>query len=381
MRSFLSKTNFKSVKELRIIALKTISVRLLKPEMLKQDGLLFPVKDALMYIQAQPLGGGGKSFQGEGFFTAENPAFGAAFTYYLKEELKTKKARRQEAERAAARSGGNVALPSVAELSAEEEEEPPSIIFTVTDAAGKVVRRLTGPTTAGIQRVTWDLRYPAPNLAPPPNPDGDDTFGPPPGGPLVMPGAYKVSVAKRVNGVLTPFGQTQEFQVVVDGQDKMNVADRQALVDFQTKVARLQRAVSGATQAANALTPRFAAIRRALLDTPNAEKLLAEAAGLEKRKNEILKSLSGDATLRGRNMNLPASINERVGEIVGGQRMSTSRPTQTQVDLYAHAAAEFEGTLNSLRQLIEVDLARLEKQMEAAGAPWTPGRIPEWKDQ
>ena len=70
-----------------------------------------------------------------------------------------------------------------------------------------------------------------------------------------------------------------------------------------------------------------------------------------------------------------------VGEIVGGQRMSTSRPTQTQIDLYGAAAAEFEGTLNSLRQLIEVDLTKLEKQMEAAGAPWTPGRIPEWKDQ
>jgi hypothetical protein len=241
---------------------------------------------------------------------------------------------------------------------------------------------MTGPTTAGIQRVTWDMRYPAPNLPPPPNPEGDDPFGPGPAGPLVMPGTYKVAVAKRVNGVITPFGQQQEFQVVVDGQDKMNAADRQALVDFQTKVARLQRAVSGATQAANSLTPRLAAIRRALLDTPAApEKLLADAAALEKRKNEILKALSGDSALRGRNMNLSASINERVGEIVGGQRMSTSRPTQTQIDLYAQAASEFEGTLNSLRQLIEVDLAKLEKQMEAAGAPWTPGRIPEWKDQ
>ena len=233
-----------------------------------------------------------------------------------------------------------------------------------------------------MQRVTWDLRYPAANLPPPPSPEADDTFGPPPSGPLVMPGTYKVAVAKRVNGVITPFGQQQEFQIVVEGQDKMNPADRQALHDFQTKVARLQRAVSGATQAANSLTPRFAAIRRALLDTPNApEQLMQEAVALEKRKNEILKSLSGDATLRGRNMNLPASINERVGEIVGGQRMSTARPTQTQIDLYADAAAEFEGTLSKLRQLIEVDLAKLEKQMEAAGAPWTPGRIPEWKDQ
>ena len=356
-------------------------LRSITPEMLKNDAL-FPVKDALMYIQAQPLGGGGKSFQGEAFYTAENPAFGGTFTYYLKEELKTKKTRRQEAERAAARSGAAVAIPSRAELSAEEEEEAPAIIFTISDSSGKVIRRLTGPTTAGMQRVTWDLRYPAANLPPPPNPEADDTFGPPPSGPLVMPGTYKVAVAKRVNGVITPFGQQQEFQIVVEGQDKMNPADRQALHDFQTKVARLQRAVSGATQAANSLTPRFAAIRRSLLDTPNApEQLMQEAVALEKRKNDILKSLSGDATLRGRNMNLPASINERIGEIVGGQRMSTARPTQTQIDLYADAAAEFEGTLSKLRQLIEVDLAKLEKQMEAAGAPWTPGRIPEWKDQ
>lgn len=60
--------------------------------------------------------------------------------------------------------------------------------------------------------------------------------------------------------------------------------------------------------------------------------------------------------------------------------MSTARPTQTQIDQYA-AAQDFETALNQLRQLIEGDLARLEKQMEAAGAPRTPGRIPEWKDQ
>src|SRR2546421_1385664 len=356
-------------------------LRLITPDMLKSDAL-FPVKDALMYIQAQPLGGRGKSFQGESFFTAENPAFGATFTYYLKEELKTKKTRRLEAERAATRSGAAINLPNPADFRAAEEEEPPAVIFTITDSTGKVVRRFAGPTGAGIQRVTWDLRYPASTLPPPPNPEGEDPFKEGPSGPLVMPGTYKVSVAKRVNGVMSVMGQSQEFQIIVDGQDRMNPADRIALVEFQTKVARLQRAVQGATQAANALTPRFAAIRRALIDTPSApEGLLDEAAALDKRKNEILRSLSGDSALRARNMNLPPSINERVGEIVGGQRMSTARPTQTQIDLYAAAAAGFEGTLNQLRQLIEVDLAKLEKQMEAAGAPWTPGRIPEWKDQ
>ena len=44
------------------------------------------------------------------------------------------------------------------------------------------------------------------------------------------------------------------------------------------------------------------------------------------------------------------------------------------------AALEFQQALGSLRSLIEGDLAKLEKAMESAGAPWTPGRIPEWKD-
>ncbi|MDX6531983.1 MAG: hypothetical protein QOH41_4273, partial [Blastocatellia bacterium] len=336
-------------------------LRSLKPEMLKQDGLLFPVKDALMYIQAQPLGGRGKSFQGESFFTADNPPFGATFTYYLKEELKTKKSKRQEAERDAQRKNIAITQPSTSDFRAEEEEEAPAVILTISDSSGRVVRRLTGPVTAGMQRVAWDLRYPAPTLPPPPNPDGEDPFNEGPAGPLVMPGTYKVNLSKRVDGVITSLGQTQEFQVIVDGQERMTPSDRANLVEFQQKVARLQRAVQGASATANALKPRLVAIRRALLETPAApEKLLGDAAALDKRTSEILRALQGDQALRQRNMNLAPSISDRVGDIVGSQRMSTARPTQTQLDQYAAAAQEFETTLNQLRQLIEGDLARLE---------------------
>jgi hypothetical protein len=162
----------------------------------------------------------------------------------------------------------------------------------------------------------------------------------------------------------------------------MSPADRAALVEFQDKAARLQRAASGATQAANALTPRLVAIKRAITETPSLPaSMYDEAVALEKRKNEILRALNGDAAARARNMNTPPSINDRIGYVVGAQRMSISRPTQTQQSQYAAAAADFQTVLGQLRQLIDVDLARLEKQLEAAGAPWTPGRIPEWKDQ
>ncbi|HEX5875023.1 MAG TPA: hypothetical protein VFY60_10280 [Pyrinomonadaceae bacterium] len=356
-------------------------LRLVKPEMFRQEAAVFPVKDALMYIQSQPLGGRGKSFQGERYYTADNPPFGATVTWYLKDAIKTKKEKRQEAERDAARRGAPVGWPTRAELRAEEEEEPPAIIVTVTDASDNVVRRLTGPVGGGMQRLTWDLRYPAANLPAPQPPDADFDFEPP-SGPLVMPGTYKVQLAKRVDGVVTPLGSPQQFQVTVEGQENMSTADRTALVEFQQKAVRLQRAVSGATQATNALKPRLAAIKRAINETPSLPaRLQDEVTALDRRVNELQRALSGDSAARQRNMNTPPSINDRVGYVVNAQRMSTARPTQTQQNQYAAAAQDFETVLGQLRQLIEVDLARLEKQLEAAGAPWTPGRIPEWRNQ
>jgi photosystem II stability/assembly factor-like uncharacterized protein len=357
-------------------------LRALKPETLSQEATLFPVKDSMMYIQSQPLGGRGKSFQGESYFTADNPPYGATFTYYLKEAPKTRKQNRQEAEKEAERKNSPLPYPSLTELSAEDEEEAPAIFFTVTDSAGRVVRRLNTPLTPGVNRVSWDLRYPAPTLAPPRPAEGnEDPFAEPPGGPLVMPGKYSVSLSKRVNGVTSPLSSPQQFSVFVEGQSSMSAADRAALVEFQQKVARLQRAVAGAMETTNQLKARLGQIKRALHETPAAEaKLTDDAVSIDKQTNDILRALRGDNALRARQETLPPSILERVGRIVSDQRMSTSAPTQTQRDQYAAAGREFEQVLARLRGLIEGDLAKLEKAMEAAGAPWTPGRIPEWKD-
>jgi hypothetical protein len=74
-----------------------------------------------------------------------------------------------------------------------------------------------------------------------------------------------------------------------------------------------------------------------------------------------------------------SSINDRVEAIMEGERFSLAKPTQSHVEDYNIAAAEFAQQLRRLRTLVEVDLAKLEKDMEAAGAPWTPGRVPEWR--
>jgi photosystem II stability/assembly factor-like uncharacterized protein len=363
-------------------------LREVKAETLAEDAHLFPVKDALMFVQTSPYGGRGKASQGESFYNADNPAYGASFTLYLKEALKSKKAARKEAEKKLREKdpeGKTFQYPSQTELTAEEEEEAPAVMLTVRDAAGAVVRRLNAAPAAGIQRVAWDLRYPAAQLAPPrpPGTEGlEELFGPPPGGHLVMPGKFTVTASKRVGGVWTQLGAPQSFNVVTEGLLTLAAADRKDLFEFQQKASRLQRAVGGATSTVTEARARLAAARRALQETPAAsEKLIDDVSTMDRRLNEILKSLSGDRTLAARQEPQPPSINSRAGTVAAATRMANAKPTQTQINEYAIAAQEFDAELKKLRALVEVELPKLDKALEAVGAPWTPGRVPVWQDK
>ena len=75
------------------------------------------------------------------------------------------------------------------------------------------------------------------------------------------------------------------------------------------------------------------------------------------------------------------SISERVEYIVETQRLSLAKPTQTQREAYRIAGEEFSQELAKLRALIDGDLKGLEKALDTAGAPYTPGRLPEWKEK
>ncbi len=121
---------------------------------------IFPVRDAMMYIQATPLGSSNKATHGESFYTASNPPFGATLTYYLREVLETKKEIRQEAEKEAEKKNHTIKYPTWDELKAEDEKETPTILITITDDSEHVIRKLNGTNLKGINRITRKLRYP-----------------------------------------------------------------------------------------------------------------------------------------------------------------------------------------------------------------------------
>ncbi|MCH5376000.1 MAG: glycosyl hydrolase, partial [Planctomycetes bacterium] len=64
-------------------------LRAVSQEQLAEEFTLFPVRKSLLYIPARVLGSQ-KDSQGDAFFSAPNPPFGAVLTYYLRDSLKTR---------------------------------------------------------------------------------------------------------------------------------------------------------------------------------------------------------------------------------------------------------------------------------------------------
>ncbi|HZM70910.1 MAG TPA: hypothetical protein VFB95_11170 [Candidatus Cryosericum sp.] len=353
-------------------------LRGLTAETLEKESILYPVPASAMFIQSTPLGLKDKSFQGDAFYTAPNPPFGAVVSYYVKDEILTKKKARQKAEKETVKKGGDVPYPTWEALQAEDREEDPAIIATITDEAGHVVRRITGPVTAGFHRVAWDLRYP---VARPTQlkPGEEDPFQDPRQGPLAAPGTYSVSLAKRVARVTTPLAGPVSFTAEPLLTATLPPADRALLLEFERKTARLQRAVLGAVETAAEAQNRIDYLKKALPETSEADpRLLDDTVALETRLKDLLVALSGDTVRAKRNEPTPPSIADRVQQIVGGHWSATSAPTGTHRTNFDIAAAEFSEVLSKLRVLVEQDLKRIEDAAEAAGAPWTPGRVPRW---
>jgi photosystem II stability/assembly factor-like uncharacterized protein len=350
-------------------------LREMNEESLAKEALLFPVKKALQYVPLKPIDATGKGCLGETFYLAPNPPFGAVFTYYLKDGLKTGAEARREEEAKLVKDGKPVPFPGWEELRKEENEEKPILVLTITDEAGQVVRRITAPQAKGFHRIAWDLRYP------PVDPTEVEArepneWGWNPMGPLVVPGKFTAALAKKVDGVLSPLGEARTFIVESLDLASLPAKDRTALVDFQRKAGELQRAMMGAGAAAEDALKNLRYIKKALLDTPKADAKLAETArAIEKRLQDQVAVLFGDRTKARRSEPTAPSLMDRVT----AQLDATGPITATARRGYEIAADGFEKLLEEMRTTIEVDLRKLQTDLEAAGAPWTPGRgVPVW---
>ncbi len=129
------------------------SLRFLSPESLKNN-LVFSPRKALQY---NPIRSGSTS-QGSNTFYAKNPDYGVIFTFYLNDDLLTKKEKRKKAEEKLEKSNSNIPFPGWEELDSEINERSPKIVIEIFDSENKFINRLSADYKKGFNRVSWNLK-------------------------------------------------------------------------------------------------------------------------------------------------------------------------------------------------------------------------------
>ncbi len=347
------------------------SLREVDDEVLATDLKLFAVKDAKWYVERTPMGGDGQAWQGDSFYVAENPPFGATFTYYLGSTIKTRKQVRQEREKKLAEEGDDTPYPGWSVLQDEELEAEPQIILTVRNTNGEVVRRLSGPATKGFHRVAWDLRYPETSAWQ--ESEGDEFFEP--RGPLAAPGRYSVEIGRMVDGQLDDAGQSFSFLVEPLRERGMIGASPGEVATFMQDYSEFARQTDGANARLTEVRRRVEAIREVLIrSTLHDPAIESQVAGLNAKLVSLDRGLNGDQRRGFANDQGPMSISDRLGVVFLGNFRSTYGPTSTHLRSLEIAREQFAEFRRELSAIASIELPELESALEAAGVPWTPGR-------
>ncbi|MEO6290610.1 MAG: hypothetical protein ABIO76_11845, partial [Ginsengibacter sp.] len=354
-------------------------LRILAGKDLDKQAFISPTRKAWMFIESRPLGLRGKGFQGESYWNVPNPEVGSMFTYYLKQDIKTLKEKRQESESEKIKNNLPPYYPSMDSLRAEDADPDPYLLFTIKDESGNAVRHLVAPAKKGIHRIVWDFRTDAKDAISFTPFNEANVFGSPDRGIFVVPGNYTVSMSKYEDGNYTQLTPPEPFTIEALNMASMAASDKEVLYAFGKKTSELYRAVDGTNAYRAELINKLKYIKEAILKTPSVDDSVMEnISSLAKRLIEVDKLLNGDVTLLKREFDAPPAIQSRVSGIMDGMLSTTAGATNTFINSYTDAAKEFAPVLEEVKS-IDVEVKKLETLLEKNKAPHTPGRLPDWK--
>ena len=354
------------------------ALRTKQAEIKGKSAYVFPVKDALMFVDARPLGLRGKGSQGENLYVAENPPIGAVFTYYLGDTLETAKQRRQRLEKKLRKEGNDIAYPTMDQLRNEDREESPYLIFSITDANGKEVRRIRSGVGRGVKRVVWDF-YLTPQTPIKLKPRKPGRYGEAETGPLALPGKYAVEIFKVVGSEVTSISNKQEFVCKWLDHSTLPATDKAALLSFQNDVEELRKVVFAVQKVNSQYNEQLKYAKAAIVQTPGIEMaLLKDVERIEESMYQINLKLNGDRSKSKRDIETKESVSGMVWDIVGNMWRARSAPSGLNKGLYNEASEMLGPLLEELTvQIGAID--KLKSQLDLKGVPYTPGRLPVWK--
>lgn len=342
--------------------------RSLSDQQMKAEGTLFTVRKAWWYIPRSHLGFGDrpKGTQGDSYFTAPNPPFGAVFTYHLGQGYTTKLTQRKEAEKATMKKGKAVGFPGWDVVENERQEIDPKVVFEVKNREGKVIRRVNGPATKGFHRVAWDLRYPSPNSIA----LGGKSEG---FGFLAPPGEYTVTMYVQQDGEIKRLSKSQNFDVVPLRSGALPTKSQSTITAFWREYeSAVRRGMAIQMTVANTLK-KIKSMQLAM------DQSTADVGNMDRRLNEIRTSimkmdqnLSGNRSKMGPGEKRDPTVGSRLFVIQRVIEYSTYGPTETAKEnlfLANKGMEEIQAQLNENQK----SLTSLGRRLMKNGAPWVEG--------
>ena len=338
---------------------------------MQQEAQIFPIKDGLMFIQGSRIGGNDKGFQGENYFTTPNPPVGVTFTYFLKESINTLENKRKKKEAKLRNEGKDVSYPSFEDFRKEKEEKKPHLIFTISDKSGNIIRRLSKPARAGVNRLTWDYKM----FSAGPINDSDAKKGFPSSGAYVAPGEYTVTMSKVIDGLSTNIAGPVSFRTKTLSDVTLPANNRRELSAFQEQIGRLQSVIRTMNTKLNNTSKELGQMRAAAQGIKNDNSKILMGIDLAQEKITIIqRKLNGDWLAYRLDVDLPPSISDRVNRAAYGVLSSSSAPTTTQREAYNIANSELEPLQKELNSFLDNDMKRMIDMLNRSGAPYTTNR-------
>ncbi len=348
-------------------------LRDVSPEVLEQEAAIFPIRDAWWYIPRPTLGGSKRGSQGASMYVADNPPFGAVFTFYLKEDIKTIKEERQEKEKELQKQDADIPFPGWEELDEEKHQEKPALWLTVKDSEDNIVRKLKAPAKKGFQRIAWDLRYPEIEALRDENSNGDDS------GVLAAPGEYTVSLSKEVDGEVTSLAEPETFLVKQLREGSLEGSPHDVTVAFWRELSDFRKAFGALYITFNDAMKKVELMETSLKRSDIAQgDLSIELHDLKMELIDIQITLRGSSSRNEIGEKNPPTISQRVNIASMGTRNSTYGPTQTHRRSLEIAKEEFRKVKAELEGIINTGIPVMMKKLYEADAPWIEGMpVPE----
>jgi len=352
-------------------------LRTLNTQLLNEEAVLYPIKDAKLYIPSSPLGLTGTGSQGADLWAASNSEFGATFSLYLKDVKGSLKDERQKQQSELEKKKSPVDYPSFESLREEANEDKTQLMWLIKNDSGVEIKRILSSPKKGLQRISWDLRSESTS----PIQLSKSTpgrYSSPDNGFMVNPGKYSVEVKLIKDGVISNLIEKTDF-VVVGLNNQTNKNESIELVEFRTKVAELKRKMDGTSRLISEMNEKLSFYEHAILNYPKTDlALLKNTESIKITMNELQVRFWGDGLKASHEFETAPSISDRFGMVYYQLFSNTSKVTSTQKTNYTISLEDYSKFREDFDSVIK-QIKTIEDKLDASGIPYIKGKDENWK--